>query len=152
VLAAGGRVTIALDVYVRRLPPSARHFLGQRVRQAYDELARPRRCAVQLAILPALLMARRRPWCIAGTTLGIMALAEAGRRRSGGAAHFAAGSVLFAPAWLLERSICVWLALASQVLFGGIPYRGNIVPRAAHSLRELREQALGRAAHAAVNT
>src|SRR4051812_7594126 len=41
VLAAGGRESVPLDLFVARRPSTARHFWSQRVRQAYDELARP---------------------------------------------------------------------------------------------------------------
>src|SRR5690242_11282578 len=51
--AAGARVTVAPQAYVRRLPPTARHFAGQRVRQAYDSLGQPPRLALELALLPA---------------------------------------------------------------------------------------------------
>ena len=50
----GGRVLVALDCYVRRLPPTASHFRSQRVRQAYDEFARPTRLIGALAIAPGL--------------------------------------------------------------------------------------------------
>ncbi|MDB4947844.1 MAG: hypothetical protein JWM27_493, partial [Gemmatimonadetes bacterium] len=54
VQAAGGRVARRDDLLVRRIPPDPATFWSQRVRQAYDELARPARMAVQLAIVPAL--------------------------------------------------------------------------------------------------
>jgi hypothetical protein len=41
--AVGGRSVSAPDLFVRRLPPETPHFWGQRVRQAYDEFARPLR-------------------------------------------------------------------------------------------------------------
>jgi len=44
--AAGGREAVPLDLFVRRLPSTTPHFLSQRVRQAYDEFARPRRLAL----------------------------------------------------------------------------------------------------------
>ncbi|MDQ6830903.1 MAG: glycosyltransferase family 2 protein, partial [Gemmatimonadota bacterium] len=53
VLAAGGHETVLLDAFVRRLPSTTSHFRSQRVRQAYDEFARPARLVVQLAVLPA---------------------------------------------------------------------------------------------------
>ena len=53
VRAGGGSVHHALDVHVARRPPTARHFLSQRVRQAYDDFARPARLAAALATAPA---------------------------------------------------------------------------------------------------
>ncbi|MDQ6943040.1 MAG: glycosyltransferase family 2 protein, partial [Candidatus Eremiobacteraeota bacterium] len=52
--AAGARELVAYDLFVARRPPEARHYLSQRVRQAYDEFARPGRLAAQLAVAPLL--------------------------------------------------------------------------------------------------
>ena len=52
-----------LDLYVARRPPSAEHFLSQRVRQAYDDFAIPARMATGWLVLPGLgAAARRRSW------------------------------------------------------------------------------------------
>ncbi len=62
VIAAGGHERVLLDAFVVRRPATTRHFWSQRVRQAYDELARPARLSVQLVVLPTVvaLAARRR--------------------------------------------------------------------------------------------
>lgn len=143
VRAAGGRARSAPGVYVRRLPPTFRRFLGQRVRQAYDELARPPRLITQLAILPLVVVvaARRRPSLLVALAASAVAAAEMGRRRHGGRRHFPWQADLFAPLWLLERGLTSWLAVASQLCLGGVRYRGRIVPHAAHSARWLRRRA-----------
>ncbi|HEV2760268.1 MAG TPA: glycosyltransferase family 2 protein [Acidimicrobiales bacterium] len=137
--AAGGLVLHDRGCLVRRLPPTARHFAGQRVRQAYDEWARPARMAVNLAILPVLvgLLARRRLAVVVVATAATVATAEAGRRREGGVSRFPASSSLLAPAWLAERAVCSWLALARRAT-GGCPYAGTRFVRAATPLRRLR--------------
>jgi hypothetical protein len=137
VRAAGGRELVARDVLVRRLPPSARHFWSQRVRQAYDELARPVRLSWQLALLPAsLLLALSRPRAMLLPLVGSIALAEAGRRR-GGTSVFPVWTSLAAPLWLTERAICSWLAVGSRLAFGGIHYHGRVIARAATPQRLL---------------
>ena len=118
---------------VRRLPPSGRRFAQQRVRQAYDSAAQPARLAAELAVLPAALLLRRRSWWLAGGAIG---LAAAGRLRAG-RQHFPADLPLWAPAWLLERGVCAWLALAMR-LRGGVPYAGSRIRVSAHSRRYLR--------------
>ncbi len=140
--AAGGSVTSPLDLYVLRRPPSAEHFLGQRVRQAYDELAQPGRMALFLAIGPAALwaLARGRWRAVAAAALGSVGLAEIGRRRAGGEAVFPASSSLLAPAWIAERAVCMWAALWQRLVHGGVAYAGGRVPRAASSRRELRRR------------
>ncbi len=145
VVAAGGTECVALDVFVERRPPEAPHFLGQRVRQAYDEFARPRRLAVQLALLPAITWAvAGRRWRLLGAGVAAsVALAEVGRRRAGGAAVFPADTPLWAPLWLGERAACSWLAVASRVRRGGVRYGGRVLRLAATPPRVLRGRHAG---------
>ncbi len=140
--AAGARIQQAPQVYVRRLPPTARHFVGQRVRQAYDSLGQPPRLAIELALLPAFLTAAttRHYRALGFAAAAAAGLAEAGRRRHGGAAVFSPAASLLAPAWVAERSVCSWLALACR-LRGGIGYTGRRLPRAATSPAVLRRRA-----------
>ena len=137
--AAGGVILHDRACFVRRLPPTAGHFCRQRVRQAYDEFARPVRMATSLALLPvvAALVARRRVGLLAMAAAASVATAEAGRRRDGGASRFPATCSLLAPAWLGERALCAWLALGRR-LTGGCPYGGVRFVRAATPVRHLR--------------
>ena len=137
--AAGARVRSAPHVYVRRLPPDARDFAGQRVRQAYDSLGQPPRLAAELALLPAILFAAAtgRLAALGAAAAVAVGLAEAGRRRHGGATVFPPATALLAPAWVAERSVCSWVAMACR-LRGGIAYAGQRLPRAATPARILR--------------
>jgi hypothetical protein len=140
--AGGARLVPAPHVLVRRLPPEFRHFVGQRVRQAYDSFAQPARLAAELALLPAAAIAAvtRRYRLLAGAACIAALLAEAGRRRHGGATVFPRYLPLLAPVWLAERSVCSWLALGCR-LRGGVRYRGQRLPRAATSVMVLRYRA-----------
>ena len=142
VLAAGGRERLALDLFVERRPSTTAHFWSQRVRQAYDEFARPRRLAVQLGMLPATILgAARYGWRpLALEAALLIALAETGRRRAGGTRVFPAVASLFAPAWATERAICSWLAVGSRVFLGGVHYRGTVLRHAATSMRVLNQR------------
>ncbi|HEX6844426.1 MAG TPA: glycosyltransferase family 2 protein, partial [Actinomycetota bacterium] len=144
VRAAGGREAVALDLFVARRPPTTRRFLTQRVRQAYDSLASPLRLSLELAAAPFVLwsVARRRYRRLLGAAVFSVAVAELGRRRAGGRAVFPRTSSLWAPAWVLERGVCVWPAVASR-LRGGIRYRGVRIRRAATSGRR-RSAGIGR--------
>lgn len=139
---AGGRSYAPLDLYVRRLPPTAGHFWGQRVRQAYDELARPYRMAAELAVLPLVATAiRRRRWDLLAAGTGVItAAAELGRRRAGGTAVFPARTSFATPLWVAERAVCSWIALGNRVARGGVPYAGGVLARPATSRRELRRR------------
>lgn len=139
VQASGGREYVARDLYVRRIPPTTRHFVSQRVRQAYDEWARPARFAWQLALLPALtLLALKGPATLPFVAAAVIGAAEAGRRQAGGRAYFPLAASLLAPLWLTERMFCAWLALATRLIFGGVRYHGAIIREPATSVRELR--------------
>jgi Glycosyltransferase like family 2 len=145
--AAGGSVISPLDLYVARRPPSTEHFLSQRVRQAYDDFAIPGRMAIWLAVLPALgtALARGRWRAPAVGAAATISLAELGRRRSGGRQRFPAGASVTAPLWVLERSVCAWLALRDRLTRGGVRYGDGVVPRAGSSMRRLRRRFAGRA-------
>ncbi|WP_171027241.1 glycosyltransferase family 2 protein [Pseudarthrobacter sp. NamB4] len=148
--AAGGRERILPDLFVARRPPKARHFLKQRVRQAYDNFAQPRRLAVELALLPLLvgaacLPARHRRNALLGLAAAPAVAAEVGRRRHNGTAVFPLGAVPFAPLWALERAVCMWIALGYR-LAGGVPYAGTRLKTAAHPQAELRRRHHGKLA------
>jgi hypothetical protein len=144
--AHGGSLVSPLDLYVARVPPSARHFWGQRTRQAYDDFALPARMALWLAVLPLILLAvrKRRPALALAPAAASVAVAELGRRRGGGSAVFPSTSSLLAPGWILERGVCAWLAVLQRLRYGGARYGDAIIPVAAHSVRTLRRRAAER--------
>lgn len=134
--AAGGVVSDRPDIYVVRRPPAARHFLSQRVRQAYDSFAQPGRLAVEASLLPLLWSLRRRPAAAIALAVGIIGLAERGRARADGRAVFPATSSLWAPLWVCERAVTSWLAIGAR-LRGGVHYGGRRMRVAAHSRRQI---------------
>ncbi len=146
--AAGGRVVSPLDFYIRRLPPPARHFWSQRVRQAYDSFAQPVRMAVELAVVPTVgaLLAGGHAWALGLGMVSVVAMAETGRRRGGGADIFPLACSLCAPVWVGERGVCSWLALWNRIVRGGVPYAGTVLSKAANSKRELRRRLASRGA------
>jgi hypothetical protein len=143
VAARGGRIAAPLDLYVRRLPPSAAHFRSQRVRQAYDDFALPARMALWLGVLPLLLAAaaRRRAGPPLALAVGSALLAERGRRRAGGERVFPAGASVLAPLWILERGACSWLAVDQRIRRRGVRYAGTRIGRAATAKGTLRAAA-----------
>ena len=139
--ARGGRVVSPLALYVARRPPSSRHWWSQRVRQAYDDFAIPGRMALWLALGPVVArrVARRDLRSIALGATASVALAEAGRRRAGGARYFSPVASAMAPLWLAERAVTSWLAVR-QRLTGGVRYGGGVIPRAGSSIRSIRRR------------
>jgi hypothetical protein len=138
---AGGRVEIARDLCVPRLPPTPSHFLRQRVRQAYDGFAQPARLLVELSLLPLVLASvRRRSWsALSALLVGGIAVAEYGRRTDGGAARIPAAGTLWTPVWMLERAVTAWMAVGLR-LRGGVTYAGSRVGLAATPQRSLRRR------------
>jgi hypothetical protein len=142
VLATGGIESCPLDLYVRRLPPTTRHFWSQRVRQAYDELARPLRLIIWLSVAPlAVYLGWARRWAALAAGMGLIVLcAEIGRVRAGGRQVFPAAAAFAAPLWVAERAVCSWMALAACVLRGGVVYHGRRLSRAATPFGDLKER------------
>jgi hypothetical protein len=122
VKALGGRQRRADDLFVARRPPRVRQFLSQRVRQAYDDFAQPLRLVAELLLLPLSLWSLRHPTRLLMLAVAGCGVAELGRRRSRGRTVFGATSALWAPAWLAERAVTVWLALWLRLIRGGVKY------------------------------
>lgn len=142
VRAAGGTEIRADEVFVGRLPCSARHFCRQRVRQAYDDFAQPPRLLLELSLLPAFILLMRRYGTVAGpaaTGVVVVGLAELGRRRRGGRLVYPATAALWAPAWVAERMLTIWAAVGMRIV-GGVPYSGFRLANAGNSLRSLRRR------------
>ncbi|WP_457972971.1 glycosyltransferase [Arthrobacter sp. D1-17] len=144
VTAAGGSEKRLPALFIARRPPTSRHFLRQRIRQAYDSFAQPGRLCAELALAPLLTgVLVRAPRltipAVLGSAVAAVALAEVGRRRNHGRRVFPARTILFAPLWLAERALCSWAALVLRV-GGGVPYAGARLKTAAHSPAELRNR------------
>lgn len=137
--AAGGREVRADDLFVPRIPCSARHFRRQRVRQAYDDFAQPGRLVLEAALMPLILLSLKKPAWLAGLAGAGVLAAEAGRRRASGRDVFRADTSLWAPLWILERAICVWAAAGCR-LRGGVPYAVARLSTAGHSVRWQRQR------------
>jgi hypothetical protein len=143
----GGRHKLAADIFVRRLPPSSSQFFSQRIRQAYDELARPLRLVPFLLIGPltlSLVLCRRWQWlarATLATSVGTVIIAESGRRRAGAGAYFPFRCSLMSPFWVAERAICSWAALLAWAR-GGVLYGGRRLRRPATRFKRRPRQTL----------
>jgi hypothetical protein len=140
--AGGASELVAYDLFVARRPPTVHHFLSQRVRQAYDEFARPGRLAAQLALAPVLALATMRCGgrAAAGFAVAAIALAEIGRARGGARRVFPPHTAMFAPLWVLERAVTSWCALALRLSRGGVRYSHGRLRVAANPERALRRR------------
>ncbi len=104
----------AAHVFVRREPPRLSRWLAARALEASADLAVPRRSAFFLAIVPLIAaIAVIGGWRIAGGYAGMMAFASvvlAVRGRAGAGKFFPLRACLFAPLWIVERSLTMYWA------------------------------------------
>jgi hypothetical protein len=105
----------APDVFVRRLPPTVDQWLQERPRQAGDDFDFPMKTALFLALIPlAMLLAAFGGARLAGGYAGAIAFASVAmalRGRAGASSFFPLRACLYAPLWVLERSVSVYWAL-----------------------------------------
>ncbi len=139
--AAGGSERLLESTFIARRPPTIPHYLGQRVRQAYDELARPLRLGIELSLAPATAVLLHAAGLFGAMLFIAVAsiLAEIGRRRGGATRYFSPGVSLLASVWMLERAVTSWIAVVAR-LAGGIPYAGGRLRQAATPARILRKR------------
>lgn len=136
ILSVGGSERRLDDLFVGRVSPSSSHFISQRARQAYDSWAQPTRFALELALLPFIVLIARHRFWLMGLFVTSIGIAEVGRRRHKGTEVFGPSSSFWAPVWVVERAFCSWVAVGAR-LRGGAYYRGVRIPQAAHSLAYL---------------
>ena len=139
--AAGGKELVAYNTFVARRPPHTARFLEQRVRQAYDEFARPERMMAALSVLPLMTMGLSlSSWkAVLIAYLLVVLAAECGRHKGGAVRVFPVAASFMAPLWVLERGVSAWLALGLRIFRGGIYYSGTRISIAATPLRALEK-------------
>jgi hypothetical protein len=139
--AGNGKILQRSDLFIRRLPPSAKHFWSQRVRQAYDDYAQPARLGFFILLMPvSIALATYSLWFIVIQVIAAILIAEIGRRRFGGTQVFSAKCSFFSPIWLLERGICTWIALLQKLLRGGVVYNHSVIKVAANPIWKIRRR------------
>lgn len=116
---AGAEVFAATSIFVRRQPGALKEWLEHRPRAAGDDLALPMKSFFFLSLIPLmLLLATVGDIRLAATYAGIIAFASfalAVRGRLGASEHFPLYAALFAPLWVLERSLSVYWAVFQRV-------------------------------------
>lgn len=117
--AVGAEVYPATDVFVRRDPGALGEWLSARPRLAGDDFELPVKTAFFFALVPLLvLLAVAGGLQLAGGYAGVIAIASmalAVRGRVGASTFFPLRACLFAPLWVLERSLSVYWALLRKL-------------------------------------
>ena len=124
----GAEVTSASELFVRRCPPQLGKWLRERPREADLDFDVPAKSAFFFALIPmAILLTLMGGGRLAIGYTSAVAFASiviAVRGRMGAGAFFPLRACLFAPLWVLERSVSVYWALLQRV-------RGDVVERPA---------------------
>jgi hypothetical protein len=113
--AQGAEVFSAVEVFVRRIPPLFGEWIRQRPRHADNDFSLPLKSAFFLSLLPiaallSMLGGTEIAACYAAV-ISLASLALAMRGRVGAAQFFPRRACLYAPLWVLERSLSVYWAL-----------------------------------------
>jgi hypothetical protein len=117
--AVGAEVYPAADVFVRREPGALGEWLSTRPKVAGDDFELPVKTAFFFSLVPLLvLLAAVGGLQLAGGYGGVIAFAAialAARGRVGATPFFPLRACLFAPLWVLERSLSVYWALLRKL-------------------------------------
>jgi hypothetical protein len=115
----GAEVFSASELFVRRVPPALDSWIRERPRQADDDFVMPVKSALFFALIPMamLLMAFAGFRAMAGYAgaIAFASMAIAVRGRIGASTVFPLKTCLFAPLWVLERSVSVYWALLRKL-------------------------------------
>lgn len=124
----GAEVVSARELFVRRCPPRLGEWLRERPREADLDFDVPAKSAFFLALIPmAILLTLMGGGRLAIGYTSAVAFASvvlAVRGRIGAGAFFPLRALLFAPLWVLERSVSVYWALLQRM-------RGTVVEQPA---------------------
>jgi glycosyl transferase family 21 len=132
---AGATISYAIDLFVRKRPPTLRKWVEQRPRQAYEDFGLRSKTAIFLSLpilaiwigfavgLNALLL------FFAALVAGAMGLALVGRLRGSAARYFPLSTLVLAPLWILERTASTYWAIYWHFARGGYPFGDKILSK-----------------------
>jgi hypothetical protein len=131
----GASISYATNLFVHKRPPTVRKWIEQRPRQAYEDFGLRAKTASFFALpVIAVLATALFGWLglalwfcvivIAGT-----ALAAAGLMRGEARKYFPLSVCLFAPLWILERTVSTYWALYWHFRYGGYPFGDKILSK-----------------------
>jgi hypothetical protein len=129
------RISYATNLFVQKHPPRLKKWIEQRPRQAYEDFGLRIKtalffCLPLVAILAAFTAGPRGVLFYAvAIAASAMVLAAAGRLRGTAAEYFPASVCLFAPLWILERTISTYWALYWHLVHGGYPFGDKILSK-----------------------
>lgn len=131
----GAQIEYALDFFLLKRPPTIKKWVEQRPRQAYEDFVMRLKTAAFLSVFPAACAL----WLLVGLGAALIFLLSIslcsilitlrGLMRDSAYRFFPAASLLFAPLWILERSLSVYWALYWRVRCGGYPFGPRLLSK-----------------------
>lgn len=130
----GARILFDRDFFIRRLPPNLNKWIEQRPRQAYEDFIMKKRTAFFLSCLPALgllgaLKGKKAAGMLGLVIAGFSVLKAQKGRNKKVARYLPAYTPFYAPLWVLERSLSIYLALYWKIAKGGYPFGDRIISK-----------------------
>ncbi|HEY5885926.1 MAG TPA: glycosyltransferase family 2 protein [Pyrinomonadaceae bacterium] len=131
----GANIKYARNFFILKRPPTFEKWVEQRPRQAYEDFVMRTKTFAFLAILPTVLAAGLMSGpgtallLVAGISLLAMLLCGLGLARDRAYKFFPFSSPLFAPLWILERSLSVYWAMYWRVRYGGYPFGSHLLSK-----------------------
>ncbi|MEN3368097.1 MAG: hypothetical protein V7609_240 [Verrucomicrobiota bacterium] len=131
----GARISYATNLFVQKLPPRLKKWIEQRPRQAYEDFGLRTKTALFFGLpLVAIVVGLAAGFTAvlfyaAAVAASAMVLAAAGRLRGAAAKYFPASVCLFAPLWILERTLSTYWALYWHAVHGGYPFGDKVLSK-----------------------
>src|SRR2546423_2706800 len=132
---AGATISYATNLFVRKRPPTFRKWLEQRPRQAYEDFGLRGKTALFLSLpIFGIWIGAAASWktllvYLLFVSIAAVALALAGRSRGTASQYFPMSVCIFAPLWILERSLSTYWALYWHFRHGGYPFGDKILSK-----------------------
>jgi hypothetical protein len=132
---SGATISYAVNLFVRKRPPTLRKWIEQRPRQAYEDFGLRLKTALFLSVpifagwLGYVFGFKGLLFYFAALFLVAFALAIAGRLRGAAAKYFPWSVCFFAPLWMLERTASTYWALYWHFAHGGYPFGDKILSK-----------------------
>jgi hypothetical protein len=132
---AGASVSYAINLFVQKRPPTFRKWIEQRPRQAYEDFGLRAKTALFFG-LPILAVVIG--FCLGSNALALyvgailissIALALIGRSRGQASRYFPISIPLFAPLWIIERTLSTYWALYWYLARGGYPFGDKVLSK-----------------------
>lgn len=131
----GADVCYATDFFILKRPPTFQKWMEQRPRQAYEDFVMRAKTALFISLpIIAVMLGALLSLSAAALFVGLVSVcavlcALRGMWRDRAHRFFPVYLLLYAPLWVLERSVSVYWALYWRVAYGGYPFGDRLLSK-----------------------